>query len=165
MKIPTGSWRVRIANVDTPRDVLELSQLRFAWRRHERHEGGMAFEQFHPRFEGWMKDHQETHLGFLGSLEGEAIAMAWLAVVDRVPGPEIFVRRCAYIQSVYVAPAHRDAGHGAALMEAVLEEARALKLDYLAVHPSPASFSFYRRLGFDETTRVLELDLRGSSTT
>jgi hypothetical protein len=41
-------------------------------------------------------------------------------------------------------------------MELVLDHTRGLGVDYVAVHPSEAAFSFYRRLRFEETDRVLE---------
>jgi GNAT superfamily N-acetyltransferase len=85
------------------------------------------------------------------------VAIAWLAVVDRIPGPEFFVRRSGYVQSVYVVPDRRSQGVGTALMEHLVGYARNAELDYLAVHPSERSFEFYRRLGFAPTTKVLEL--------
>ena len=96
---------------------------------------------------------------FLAHRNGIAIGMAWLALVDRVPGPEYFTRRSAYVQSVYVLPGERSEGVGTALMKAVLDHARHLSLDYVAVHPSERTFALYRRLGFTETDRVLELRL------
>ena len=42
-------------------------------------------------------------------------------------------------------------------MEKVVEDAADAGLDYLLVHPSTASFPFYRRLGFEDADRALEL--------
>jgi hypothetical protein len=42
-------------------------------------------------------------------------------------------------------------------MAILLDHAGSLGLDYVAVHPSDASFAFYRRLGFSATDSVLEL--------
>jgi GNAT superfamily N-acetyltransferase len=96
----------------------------------------------------------------LGELDGVAGAMAWLAIVDRVPSPATPVRTNGYIQSVYVIPPLRNAGHGSVLLQAVVDEAKQLGLDYLAVHPSQFAFPFYKRLGFAPTARVLEMDFR-----
>jgi GNAT superfamily N-acetyltransferase len=105
----------------------------------------------------WLIDHERTHVPFLAFDDALPVGMAWLAVVDRVPGPESFVRRSGYVQSVYVVAEHRSKGVGAALMAELISFARTSGLDYLAVHPSEQSFDFYRRLGFQSTSRVLEL--------
>ena len=85
--------------------------------------------------------------------------MAWLALVHRVPGPERFERLAGNLQSVYVAPASRGQGVGGALVDAVVAHARAAGLGYLVVHPSERSYPLYRRAGFVDTPKVLELGL------
>ncbi len=151
---------VRVANLENERDVAELSQLRFAWRAVERDELGLSEDAFRVAFATWLHEHRTSHVGFLGRLGDEPVAMAWLAIVDRVPGPELFERRCAYVQSVYVSRAYRNGGIGARVMNELIGFARGARLDYLAVHPSQESFSFYRRMGFAGTDHVLELDVR-----
>jgi GNAT superfamily N-acetyltransferase len=138
-------------------DVGDLARLRYWWRAGERGEHGLDPASFEASLGGWMEEHRATHVPFLALRDGRAVAMAWLALVDRIPGPGVFVRRSAYVQSVYVAAAERAAGVGTALMETVLDHARGLGLDYVAVHPSERAFSLYRRLGFSTTDRVLEL--------
>jgi ribosomal protein S18 acetylase RimI-like enzyme len=104
-----------------------------------------------------MAAHSATHTPFLGCADEGPVAMGWLALVNRIPGPEVFVRRSAYVQSVYVKEHLRSQGIGLALMTFILDHARTLDLDYLVVHPSERAVTLYRRLGFSETTRVLEL--------
>lgn len=88
------------------------------------------------------------------------VGMAWLAIVERVPGPARWRRLSGYVQSTYVSPRHRGRGLGSALIDAVIDEAVRRELDYLAVHPSERSFPLYRRLGFSGAGDVLELDLQ-----
>ncbi len=90
----------------------------------------------------------------------EPVGMAWMALVDRVPGPERFTRRSGLVQSLYVVPAHRAREIGARLVQRLLDHALGLGLDYMAVHPSDVAFSLYRRLGFSGTERVPELRWR-----
>ena len=83
--------------------------------------------------------------------------MAW--VTERVLGPEKRMRLSGDLQSVYVATEHRDQGLGSLLIAALIEEAQKEGLVWLSVHPSPRSFSFYRRLGFTGEGSLLSLDL------
>jgi predicted N-acetyltransferase YhbS len=48
-------------------------------------------------------------------------------------------------------------GVGTRMIELVLDHARHLEFDYVAVHPSDGAFTLYQRLGFRGTDRVLEL--------
>jgi GNAT superfamily N-acetyltransferase len=144
---------VRVATID---DASDLARLRFDWRSEERGERGLDRPSFDRAFRSWMLDHQRSHLAFLVRRRGRTIGMAWLALVDRVPGPQ-YRRRSAYVQSVYIEPGARSGGIGTRLMECVLTHARTLDLDYLAVHPSERAFSLYERLGLRRSDGVLEL--------
>ena len=155
-----ASLQVRTARVDDDADIDALARLVHAWRVVERDEVGLEFATYRAAFATWMREHASSHTAFIGELDNEPVAMAWLALVHRVPSPVNFVRTCAYVQSVYVTPEHRDRGAGSVLVGALVEHGRAIGLDYIAVHPSERSFPFYRRLGFAGTERVLELDFR-----
>lgn len=142
-------------------DAERLAALRWAWRVDERGESGLAWPDFAAGFARWWGAHPD-HLAWLAAPDGEpsgAVGMCWLAVGDRVPGPEVWERRNGWLQSVYVRPAYRDRGVGAALVVAASEAARRLGLDYVAVHPSERSFPLYRRAGYAPAPGVLELRL------
>jgi GNAT superfamily N-acetyltransferase len=146
-----GSLAIRVASAA---DADGLAHLRHQWRAGD---DGVDLKSFQPEFADWMAEHDQSHFPFLAERQGEPIGMAWLVVVDRVPGPQHFIRRSAYIQSVYVIARERSSGIGTLLMTILLEYAQNLGLDYIAVHPSNQSFPLYRRLGFTETDRVLEM--------
>ncbi len=116
-------------------------------------------DRFGHDFGDWMTEHHDTHLPFVVEVDGSPIGMAWLAIIERVPGPEKWTRLSGAIQSVYVLAEYRNAGVGTVLMEELIGGARRLGLDYLSVHPSPLSFPFYRRLGFGGEGSLLFLDL------
>ncbi|HWW54988.1 MAG TPA: GNAT family N-acetyltransferase, partial [Acidimicrobiales bacterium] len=141
-------------------DAVALAELRWSWQVGVGREPAMAREEFTTAFERWFGDHRDTHVAFLAEADGAAVGMAWLALIDRVPGPAVWHRLAGSLQSVFVEPSHRDRGLGAALTAAVIDEGVARRLDYLIVHPSQRSFPLYRRLGFRESGGVLELDLR-----
>ena len=123
----------------------------------------MEEERFHAEFVRWIGEHTASHLAFLAESAGEAVGMVFLAVVHRVPGPGNWSRLSGNLQSLYVLADHRGNGLGAALVDAVVAEARREGLDYVLVHPSERSFPLYRRAGFAESAGVLELDLRGGA--
>lgn len=80
-------------------DVVALAALCFHWRVHERGEGGLDEPAFTDALRLLMMEHGSTHVLFLLALrDGGPTGMAWLAFVDRVPGPG----RLVYVQSVYV---------------------------------------------------------------
>lgn len=120
----------------------------------------MPAAAFVEAFVAWVHEHAATHLGFLATAGDEPVGMAFLAVIERIPGPGRWDRRAAALQSVYVRPERRGEGIGRLLCEAAIEEAARRGADYVMVHPSARSFSLYRRLGFVESGRVLELELR-----
>ena len=89
-----------------------------------------------------------THLPFLAEVDGDAAGMAWLMVADRVPASAGQRRRFGDVQSMYVVPELRDRSIGAALLEAVLAEARGLALEHVTVHSSDRAVPLYERAGF-----------------
>jgi GNAT superfamily N-acetyltransferase len=106
-----------------------------------------------------MAEHHATHVPFLVEVGGSSVGMAWLVIIERIPGPENWKRLSGFLQSVYVLPEHRNDGLGSVLMERLIDAARREGLEYLSVHPSPRSFPFYRRLGFTGEGSLLFLAL------
>jgi GNAT superfamily N-acetyltransferase len=150
----------RLVRKASDADSEALAALRWSWQVGERGEAAMSREEFTAEFGQWFPAHRDTHIAFLAEVDGIAAGMAWLALIQRVPGPVVSQRLAGSLQNVFVEPSHRDRGLGAALTTAVIDEAVARRLDYVIVHPSPRSFSLYRRLGFKDSGGLLELDLR-----
>ena len=69
-------------------------------------------------------------------------------------------RRFGDVQSVYVVPEHRNAGVGAKLMAAVLQEARDRELEFVTVHSSERAVTMYQRAGFGHNASWLEVRAR-----
>lgn len=129
-------------------DAAALAGLR--WRELTEFGGQSELDSgaFVDAFCSWVGDHVGTHLPFLVEVDGDVAGMAWLMVAQRVPSPERQHRRCGDVQSVYVVPELRDRGIGAALLEAVLAEARRLELEHVTVHSSDLAVPLYQRVGF-----------------
>jgi GNAT superfamily N-acetyltransferase len=142
-------------------DYRTLAELRYAWLAEEDHREGSGREKFADELSRWLIAHHESHLGFLALVDGEAVGIAFLALIERIPGPGEPSRRAGHVQSVFVRGDRRDRGVGSALMQRIVDEARSLGLDYLLLHPTVRARSFYRRLGFLGDDRLLELRLDG----
>jgi GNAT superfamily N-acetyltransferase len=132
----------------TAADAAELARLRWRWAVEERGYAGTDWPRFVESFSAWVAESSSTHLPFLAELDGQVVGMAWLMVADRVPAAARRHRRFGDVQSVYVIPELRNSGAGAALLDAVLTEARRLNLEHVTVHSSDRAVRFYQRAGF-----------------
>ena len=120
--------------------------------------GQATFETTVPSWEEWDAAHLPAHR-FVAEEDGDVVG--WVAVVP-------YSRRAVYRgvgeESVYVAERARGRGVGRALLEAVIESARAGGLWTLQAGVFPdnvASLELHRRLGFREVgvrERIGQLD-------
>jgi GNAT superfamily N-acetyltransferase len=145
-----------VARRGTATDAPTLARLRWRWRTEERSEADTDRDSFLTYFTAWVVDHLNTHLPFIVEVDGRVAGMAWLALADRVPTPAVLDRRTGDVQSVYVVPELRDSGVGAALIDAVLREARDREVVLATVHSSERAVPFYRRRGFEDGQRWLQ---------
>jgi GNAT superfamily N-acetyltransferase len=106
-------------------------------------------------FADWVVAHAETHLPFVAEVDGSVVGAAWLHVGERVPGGESLDRRYGDVQSVMVREGARNRGVGAALMAAILAEARTRKLLHVTVHSGRRAVDFYVRNGFSHHRQLL----------
>jgi ribosomal protein S18 acetylase RimI-like enzyme len=88
---------------------------------------------------------------------GEAIVgSAWLQLIEKLPNPVAEPELHGYISSLYVQPAHREAGLGSALLAACLRECEAMAVDAVILWPTPRSRSLYVRHGFAVRDDLME---------
>jgi len=130
-------------------DLPRVAALRWAWGT----EGNGASdtlprEMFVDAFLRWAQQNDDSHRCLVAERGHELVGMAWLALTSRVPSPRRVDRWTGDLQSVYVVPAHRSAGVGAALIEAARAHAAALGVERLVVHSSERAVRFYERAGF-----------------
>jgi GNAT superfamily N-acetyltransferase len=108
-----------------------------------------------PAYAAWVAAHTETHLPFVAEAGGRVVGSAWLLVAERVPGNGSMDRRYGDVQSVMVREEHRGQGVGAALMAAILAEARVRGLLHVTVHSGRRAVGFYLRTGFEHHRQLL----------
>jgi GNAT superfamily N-acetyltransferase len=114
-------------------------------------------------YTAWVAAHGATHLPFVAEVDGCVVGCAWLHVAERVPASGSLDRRYGDVQSVMVRPEHRNRGIGAALMAAVLAEARVRGLSHVTVHSGRRAVDFYVRNGFGHHRQLLLWEPTGSS--
>lgn len=87
---------------------------------------------------------------FLAEEDGEAVGFVSSWLEDHV----------ARIGDLYVSPSARSAGAGGALVETVIENARARGATHLLLGANLQALAFYEKLGFREESRNLVLELQ-----
>jgi GNAT superfamily N-acetyltransferase len=132
----------------TAADIPALALLRPRWPTEGGDESGADRVAFLEFFSGWVVDHAATHHPFVAEVDGRVSGMAWLMLAERVPAPARADRRTGDVQSVYVVPELRNLGIGAALLRAILTEARDRNLEHVTVHANDRAVRFYLRAGF-----------------
>ncbi len=83
------------------------------------------------------------------------ISTAWVIPIRKVPWPDPWEARWAYVTDVYTYPPYRGRGIGAQLMRRVQQWAFDERLEFLILWPSDTSARWYRRLGFQAEPEAL----------
>lgn len=140
----------------TSEDVTELAQL--LWRHAAQHEQeSQSVDSFAVDLGGWWTRDGRAHHAFLArSAESEAVGMAWLALVPRVPRPGTVTRYSADVQSVFVVPRERGKGVGSALITAATSHALGLGAGRITVQSGRKAVPLYERLGFASSPQLLQ---------
>ena len=102
-------------------------------------------------FDSWWERERSHRRHWIVEVDGEVVGMVSVVHMDRMPRPGIPTSPWGYLHQLYVLPAHRDHGVGAALLRFVADECRADGYQQLVLNPTPRSVPFYRRLGYVET--------------
>lgn len=151
---PVDEVEIRLARDE---DLHAVAELRRRWTVESR--GEVPSEEFVTRFAAWARAHAATHRCAVAVAGGRVVGMAWLAVVPRVPHPAAFDRASGDVQSVYVLPDRRGGGLGGRLVDALLDQARALDLERVTVHSGERTVTAYARSGFAVSPRLLQVEL------
>ncbi|MEU6205922.1 GNAT family N-acetyltransferase [Micromonospora musae] len=145
--------RISQANAD---DVADLARL--LWLdTHSEEPPQLSVAAFAAELAQWWATHQDSHLAFVARLHRpEAVGMAWVALVPRVPRPGATSRLSADIQSVFVMPDQRGRGIGSALVDAASAHATRLGSLRVTVRSGRKAVPVYERLGFESSRQLLQ---------
>ena len=139
-------------------DLPTVADLRWRWSVDE--DGAAPTgspEAFRQDMTAFAAAHPETHRCVVAEQEGVVVGMAWLAIVARPPTSDRSERRTADVQTVYVAPEARGGGVAQRLVQMLLELAAEAGVERTTVHSSVVGEALYRRLGFGDARRLLQL--------
>ncbi len=101
----------------------------------------------------------ETYHLWVAEDGGRIVAMAGLVIVDRPPHPRSRRNGEGFIVNVYTLPRWRGSGAGRAVMDALVGEARRLRLRRVFLRTSDAGRPLYEAMGFRDPGTYLSLDL------
>lgn len=130
----------------TTEDRAALAALRAVWAAEQ--EPGLDDDpDFEAVYSGWLDANPRKF--FVAEADGVPVGMLNLLVFERMPKPGKEPSRWVYLGNVYVLPEFRNAGIGAQLVQKAIAFSRGIKAARMVLSPSPASRTFYARLGFE----------------
>lgn len=137
----------------SPDDADELARLRWEFRVEHGTPVTRTYEAFVEEFRAFTAGALEEGSPWRAWVaEGgeRLVGCAWLQLVEKIPHPSRarWQRPVGYVTNMYVEPPLRNSGLGRALLELVIEHARAIGVDGLLLWPSERSIPFYRHAGF-----------------
>lgn len=106
----------------------------------------------------WRRQGDGRHLWLTWSGE-RPVAMANLAVFERMPRPGRPRARWGYVGNLWVDVEHRRRGVASSLMSHVIDWGRAQQMERIILNPSAMSRPLYVSLGFRPADDLLRLDL------
>jgi GNAT superfamily N-acetyltransferase len=141
-----GEITVRRA-LDDDADRLALAGLRRRW---EEEDAGAPIDDpgFEDRAVAWLAANWSHRIAWLAELDGVAVGLVTVVVLDRMPQPGRPDSGWGYVHHFFVVPEQRSSGIGAQLMAAVVAEAESRGWAQLLLNPRPRSRPFYARAGF-----------------
>ena len=154
------SWVVRPATVADVRDLVALRRAMFEAMGHT-DEGALE------RMCGASTEYFERNLPtgafrvWVAEVEGRPVASIGLVIHSVPPSPNRPQGKEAYIMNLVTLPQHRRQGIAAALLDRVLETAKAEGVPIASLHATKAGRAIYERAGFraDEDLPEMRLSL------
>jgi ribosomal protein S18 acetylase RimI-like enzyme len=131
-------------------DAIALANMRWA-SRSASERATEALETFAPRFVDWLRlalRSEEWQVVVAHANDGQIQGCMYLRIVETVPVPGVGGRAWGYVTHAYVDEQVRGGGIGTALLDALIQRSKALRLHELHVWPSSAAVSLYERAGF-----------------
>ena len=127
----------------TEADAAALAALRALFLTGHESDGAFADD-----VAAWLGEEGERRTTWLAERDGAALGMASLFEYRRMPKPGLPGSRWGYVSNMFVRQEARDAGVGAALLDAVIAAADERGYARLVLSPAERAIPFYERAGF-----------------
>ncbi|NEE04491.1 GNAT family N-acetyltransferase [Phytoactinopolyspora halotolerans] len=111
---------------------------------------------FAKHLDDWIAAQGDALLCRVADIGGTLVGMAWMVVYERVPDLHDRHRLTGDIQSVFVTAKHRGLGIGAALIQALCQQADARGVRRVTVSANDLALPLYRSAGFSPSPHLLE---------
>ncbi len=128
----------------TEADIEALAALRHEWSGASRGSGASFVEPFRE----WFRAESSHRTFWIARVEGRAVGMVNLTILDRMPKPEMDSGAWGYLSNMYVQGPHRNQGVGSLLIDALLAYSDDLGLARVVLNPTDRSVPLYQRHGF-----------------
>lgn len=93
---------------------------------------------------------------FIMEQEENIIAAIYVAVLRKVPKPNVNESYIAYLTNVYTLQEYRNRGNGTALLSYIKEYLKEKKCELMIVWPSDNSINWYLKNGFNLENDIME---------
>lgn len=132
-------------------EALALLRWESELERHPERAGAISWEEYAAAYVEDTRDELERrrHRAWIADAGGEPVACVLLVVMVTPPSLGALRRRRGLVSSVYTRPGYRRQGISRRLMELLIEEARALRMDRLILWASDMGRPLYETLGFE----------------
>jgi GNAT superfamily N-acetyltransferase len=151
---------VRRATLD---DAPALALLRWRFKQEDADGPVQPQHAFTARCEKWLREALAGDwLAWVADAPEGICGHVFCCRVDKVPGPDRPDSDIGYVTNFYVTPRWRGRGVGRALLAALDQHTRELRMDTLIVWPSDRSVPLYRRVGYRAPDELLELPIEPS---
>ena len=97
------------------------------------------------------------YVGFIGRMEGRAVASGGLTFYTRPPHKGNASGEEAYLMGMYTAVDWRGQGLGRRMLRTILAFAKARRVGRVWLHSEPGAISLYERAGFRSNDSYMEL--------
>ena len=100
----------------------------------------------------YYKKHINNDLFVYACIDGkEIISCCFLLVVEKPSNPDFLNGKTGTVLNVYTKPIHRHHGYAKKLIEMMLDDAKAMKLDFVELKATEDGYGLYKAVGFKDS--------------
>ena len=146
----------KVSKMDFCRSGLEyteqLVQLRLDYLTEDH---GSLSEIETKRISNQLPDYYKKHLNndllvYICKDDNEIISCCFLLVTEKPANPDFINGKTGTILNVYTKPQHRHHGYAKKLIKMMLEDAKAMKLDFVELKATEDGYGLYKKVGFKD---------------